>query len=628
MQTGKYTGIGLVGNESISAIYAVNNGIADINGTGIYHLFYKNYAHDLLQSAVTMIKAGDTIYYGNKVWKKYTHPLHIKPEATYVEKNYRFCDEFFLEECELKRKDIVYAYGTDRLVFEVELENHSSREQEIGCYGYAAVRNEKQIEINMLNAGIMGIHTGDAYLGMVTPWDEEIYAVEDSPTDFAYQVFLDVANGKQHRQECVTSCRLGYVQGGKQLLKSGEKLKMRWTLVFADSYKELEKQISYIRSGADSEREADAYWQNWLAQGNKAGLDMKIQGADFSDMAITNLIAMKAVCIGGYIPADLTGHYFCNKMPCYYARDSIMVARAFLQAGHVRECKEIICYLIERKRKKNGEFYQRYDGSGEPNEGANNNVFHQIDSIGYFCRIVYEYEKVTGEMLAEEQLLMELTDVIEHAEKKYGMAGPEGGVNEGVFGEAFITSSNMFIYGGIKAAGQIFEKQGNQEYKEKCNEICSQIYNGIQSTYNEDIGRYDYGYVDYHDHIVCKYDTPQYFGPLYGFPDDTYMKATHQYFLKYSSFYGDGIGYSEQEYHHGPWLFNTLACAEYCKKSGDMEEYRKKMQWSVEHCNAYGLLPEAIDADDEQKCYINPLSWACAEFVAGYFSEGEFEYEK
>ena len=51
MQTGKYTGIGLIGNENIAAIYAVNNGIVDINGTGIYHLFYKTYAHDLIQSA-------------------------------------------------------------------------------------------------------------------------------------------------------------------------------------------------------------------------------------------------------------------------------------------------------------------------------------------------------------------------------------------------------------------------------------------------------------------------------------------------------------------------------------------------------------------------------------------------
>lgn len=46
------------------------------------------------------------------------------------------------------------------------------------------------------------------------------------------------------------------------------------------------------------------------------------------------------------------------------------------------------------------------------------------------------------------------------------MVGPEGGVNEGVFGPAFITSSNMFIYGGILAAKQIFAILGNKEYAE------------------------------------------------------------------------------------------------------------------------------------------------------------------
>ena len=123
MQTGNYTGIGLIGNEDIAAIYAVNNGIVDINGTGIYHLFYKDYSHDLLQSAVTMIKAGNGIFYGNKIWHEYTHPHHIRPQRTYVEGHYRYCDEFNLEEIGLKRKDTVYAYGKNRLVFETEIEN-------------------------------------------------------------------------------------------------------------------------------------------------------------------------------------------------------------------------------------------------------------------------------------------------------------------------------------------------------------------------------------------------------------------------------------------------------------------------------------------------------------------------
>ena len=169
MQTGNYTGIGLIGNEDIAAIYAVNNGIVDINGTGIYHLFYKDYSHDLLQSAVTMIKAGNGIFYGNKIWHEYTHPHHIRPRKTYTEEHYRYCDEFDLEEIGLKRKDTAYAYGKNRLVFETEIENIGKETREISCYGYAAVRNTREIAVEELPGGGTAIHTGNVYMGMDTP---------------------------------------------------------------------------------------------------------------------------------------------------------------------------------------------------------------------------------------------------------------------------------------------------------------------------------------------------------------------------------------------------------------------------------------------------------------------------
>lgn len=608
----KYRGIGLIGNETIASIYAVNNGIVDINGTGIYHLFYKNYSHDLLQSAVTLLRVDDTVYYGNKKWKACTHPHHMVPETTGVEAHYRYTDTFVMEEHKLWKKDCVYAYGKNLLVFECEVENRGEEIKKIGCFGYAAVRNDRKITAKCLN-NMLEIKTGEACIAMAAAGNGESYLVEDSPTDFAYQAFLDISERKQQKEDIETKCRLGCARGKEVTLAPGEKITYKWYLLFADTEEELLKEVEEHRL-ENVREEADAYWNNWLNEGIR-----KAKEEEFASMALTNLVAVKAVIIDGFVPADLTGHYFCNKMPCYYARDSIMVARALLIAGHVKECREIIEYLIGRKRKENGEFFQRYDGNGEPNEGANNNVFHQIDSIGYFCRIIYEYYAKTGEMLASEKLLEELTDVIVHADKKLGMAGPEGGVNEGVFGGAYITSSNMFIYGGMKAAEALFEISGNKEYKEKCKTVCSQLYEGIQSTFNETLQRYDYGYVEYHDHTVRKYDTPQYFGPLYGYPNDENMQKTHQYLLKYASFYEDGIGYSEQEYHHGPWLFNTLACAEYAKLYGDYEQYLQKMKWAKEHCNAYGLLPEAVEADDETHCLINPLSWACAEFAAAYF---------
>ena len=135
-----------------------------------------------------------------------------------MEDTYRYCDEFLLEEHGLKRKDVVYSYGEHCLSFEMELENVSEEELEIGCYGYCAVRNDMEIETEKMHNGTLGIHTGDAYMVMKTPWAEEIYAVEDSPTDFAYQVFLDILEKRENSQRTKTSCRLGYVQGRTCLL--------------------------------------------------------------------------------------------------------------------------------------------------------------------------------------------------------------------------------------------------------------------------------------------------------------------------------------------------------------------------------------------------------------------------
>ena len=85
--------------------------------------------------------------------------------------------------------------------------------------------------------------------------------------------------------------------------------------------------------------------------------------------------------------------------PSYYARDSMMVARAFMLSGHHREFEDIMLYLINRPTKANGEFCQRYNGKGLPSEGANNNVFHQLDSIGYFARNIRDYYFKSGKML-------------------------------------------------------------------------------------------------------------------------------------------------------------------------------------------------------------------------------------
>ena len=192
------------------------------------------------------------------------------------------------------------------------------------------------------------------------------------------------------------------------------------------------------------------------------------------------------------------------------------------------------------------------------------------------------------------------------------LSGRKAASTRGVFGPAFITSSNMFISGGLNAAVALL---GDHAAVPAIEALNAGIEAGIRQTFVPGEG-YRYGYVTYHDELVRKYDTPQYFGPLYGFADTPEMRETHRLLLDMASFDGDGIGYSEQEYHHGPWVFNTAACAEYAAMIGDGKTVHRKLAWLDAHANDYGLMPEAYWADDITRCFINPLVWACAEMVS------------
>lgn len=175
----------------------------------------------------------------------------------------------------------------------------------------------------------------------------------------------------------------------------------------------------------------------------------------------------------------------------------------------------------------------------------------------------------------------------------------------------------MFIVGGLLSASQIAKHFNDDFHEGKWKKYANVITKHIeQETWIEELSRYGYGYVLYDDELIKKYDTPQYFGPLYGYPLSSNFKKMVDASLQNQSFYNYGIGYSEQEYHHGAWIFNTAANAQCQALVGNKENYISMINWMLEHSNAYGLLPEAIDGNSEKICFINPLTWACAEFIS------------
>ncbi len=611
--TKRYPGLGIIGSEMLSGIYGMNEGIVDAKGTGIQHLFYDTFDLDLIHSACTLVKIGDTLYYGDRKETRSAHQSHMNPTVSEIREGFIMTDIFDMDSNSQSNKhqlqiiNQAYGYADAKLGFETSILNKSNKAIDIEVYTYLILRNSAPISAQIIGNQVIS-KTGGNFMGVKVESNSKAYLIEESPTGFLYRTTNAIHYDEKTTAPLETPNMVGVLIGHPKQIKPNETYDFKWGILF-EKHKDLleEKLKSY--SIETAKEAAKAYWKSYIDSGYTC------ENKTYQDIVNINQIAIKSATIKGFVPADLTGHYFSEGLPSYYARDSMMVARAFLLSGHLKEAKEVILYLLNRKRKTSGEFYQRYNGIGVPSEGANNSVFHQLDSIGYFMKNIHDYYKITGELLITEKDIKSLMDALLNCEKKKGMVGPEGGVNEGVYGPAFITSSNMFIYGGVKASIALLE---DEAYKTKIVALNQNILEGIESTYLESEG-YQYGYVSYHDDLVKKYDTPVYFGLLYGFENTENMKKTHQYLLKNAAYYENGIGYSEQEYHHGPWIFNTAACAEYAYLTGDLETYEKKYHWITEHSNRYGLMPEAISADDENYSFINPLIWPCAEFVSASF---------
>jgi GH15 family glucan-1,4-alpha-glucosidase len=419
---------------------------------------------------------------------------------------------------------------------------------------------------------------------------------KDAPSGFMYHGIQDILFDENRLEsgEFESKEPISLSISKAIMLEPGEKYSFEWILNFNKD-----------DAGFESlEQDAKLYWKNWLSE----------TSFDIDDSMVANVIALKAINMKGFIPADLTGHYFASDDIALYVRDALHGARAFLYSGFYKECKSIVELVLNLRRKDNYELYQRYNSLMEPDEGANNNVFSQIDVIGYLLRVIADYYALTGELLAEVDVLINEVKILHKIHTKNGLYGPEGGVNEGVYGPAYITSTNIFIAGGLSGLLQIIKNTKNYQYEEILKKKLNDLVDAINGTFMED-DYYAYGYVDYHSQLIKRYDTPQLFGASLGYPIDENYKKNFDTLTTIATYYDFGYGYSEQEYHDGPWIFNTAYAAQNAYMFGDIELYNNIIKWIEDHKNQYGLLPEAIDARTERNSFINPLMWANSEYV-------------
>lgn len=600
---GPYPGLAIVGGGRISGLYGVNGGLVDAQGTGLQHCFLGDYRHDLIHTATTLIRLPDRrLLYGNRSDDGLGHPQRMRPARVFNRDGYAWGSTFAQH---LRRTEVVTASAPGVISFACTVEGPFTGD----VMAFVVFRPWAGAACRRLDDGRLEWEGPEGKRLVVTVEEgTDLYALTaDSPSGFLYRTVQSLQDASAHpacgRLESDQPIGLGL--GRHIRLAEGDSCTFRWHL------------------GGVGEEPGDpgAFWEAWYAQGRPAPA-LELPEADGLDPAVVpqwyraNLAAIRGAEMNGFVPADMTGQYYAQGRPSYYARDAQMIARAFLASGHLREAGAIIRYLADRPLKRGGEFCQRYSAEGSPSEGQHNGVPHQLDSQGYFVRNVVEYFRQTGEWLVAFDRIAAALDVLADCLGPQSLCGPEGGVNEGVYGSAYIISSNMFIYGGLIAGMEAARTLGQAEAEVRWERLAAQLWAGIESCWDEGNGRYWYGYVTYDEHPVRQYDTPQYFGPLSGYPITERMRRNDRFLRRYASFYGFGIGYSEQEYHHGPWIFNTAACAQFQALVGQQVEYNAILRWLMTHSNQYGLMPEAVDGDDESICHVNPLVWGCAETVA------------
>lgn len=603
-----YSAMTYLGSNRFSALYGQNDTIVDQKATGLQHLFVDTYEKDLVYTACTAVKVDGSVYFADRIKPTVGHAKRHASDNSRVENHCILVDEFNYDS--FSKIDYVAAHE-DYIRFKSVIKNLTKKPK---TFEFSALvittpttHARCQIEHHWMRFEIEGKH-----IGVFANETDKARLSLDAPSGFMYHGVEDILFDKNSYldHDATSEFPMAGSLSFSKTIEPQESYTYEWILYIGRSESDLIDAKNHFVFVKDYQ-EIIAYWDEYLSRVGTPVL--------FDDDILTKLVALKGALLDGLLPADLTGHYFADGGVSFYTRDALMGSRAFLYAGLYEDFESIIRFLMACETKENGEYYQRYNVNKTGNEGANNNVFTQIDFLGYFTRVITDYFHLTQKMLCSFSLLDRMIDILSKTQKKHGLYGPEGGVNEGVYGPAFIVSTNMFIAAGLKGVIHLADRFNQTALKVKWENIYKDLFASIEQTFSE-LGYYPYGYVTYHDEVIQRYDTPQLLSGSLGYPLTENYVTSYQTLLEKASYFGFGIGYSEQEYHDGPWAFNTAAAAEVAFLIGDMDHYRLLLEWLKNHQNGYLMNPEAIDAKDENHPFINPLMWANSEFVCAGFA--------
>lgn len=261
----KYPGLGIIGCEKLAGIYGVNEGIIDGKGVGVRHLFYDGFDLDLIHSAVTLIKDGNNIYYGNRIESKDGHPRHIKPVESYTEKGFIFKDVF--ETNNFRKVDSAYGFNESSLGFSCDVTNLLNEPREIEVYSYVLLRQQNNMKVYKKNHAV--IAEGDhSFIGIKANGCNIVKIVEEGPTGFIYRLTSALLYDESHTGpvEPLNDSLVGVLLGKKVMLNSDEKISFDWNICFGKDINELESQMKSLDRSAYTQ--AINYWESFISRGN------------------------------------------------------------------------------------------------------------------------------------------------------------------------------------------------------------------------------------------------------------------------------------------------------------------------------------------------------------------------
>ncbi len=407
-------------------------------------------------------------------------------------------------------------------------------------------------------------------------------------------------------------------------------------IVLAKSIENAQKKITTLLEMKDIYSSADSYWNNWLSNGKMP--KFKIQSDEnsiYSEYFKRTLYSVKAACINGQIPADITGQFLTNNMPQLYPRDAMMCARVFLLTGHLDEAKQIISFWCKPDipKKSPGEFYARYDANAKAVDAGSGARYDEPewDANGYLIQLLNQYHDLTNEWLADKDFIYELADFLSNHINDWGLLY-EGGIVEWT---GYLPATNMVCAAALKTAYNIAVSNEDLTESIKFKNAYEKISSSLIKMYDKN--RKTYAAVRFHGvkagdnssiitptkDTLYLWDTSLYFGILWGYPNHDEMENTVNFIEQNCVKLNGGVQYFEakdnawlSEYGGDLFFFTTAASAEYESLYGKLSVAHKYINWMIEYSNIYGLMPERIIHNGADCSEASPLSWCNAEFAA------------